>query len=114
MTKAPRLFHFTCQHSAARIGKRGLLHPNPHPLLDVALVWLTDLGTPDALGLGLTSRILNCDRIAFRYVTTQRAEPWREFVKTRSFDSEIIRSLEADATPEHWFVSLAPVKARLG
>ena len=83
------LFHYTCAHSARRIGRRGLLLPLRLVQRDAAarlgvhawlaeLVWLTTLPEPDINATGLTSRGHGCDRLEYQYrvLTPGRAQPW--------------------------------------
>lgn len=110
-----RLFHFTCDHGAAKIGRRGTLRPNPQPMLQgLPLVWLTDLDTADKDALGLTSTFTPCDRTRFRYVVTAPCVWWPDFVADGHVDQAIASHLETYRQPEHWWVSPEPVEARMG
>lgn len=109
------LYHYTCVHSANCIRAEGELHGNEHPWMPDAgpIVWLTDMEVPHREGLGLTSRLLRCDRTAHRFVVdTDRAEHWP--VAARRPELAVARcSLEeaAGVMPMHWWVVLggAPV-----
>ncbi|MGH9252915.1 MAG: hypothetical protein ACRD0W_25905 [Acidimicrobiales bacterium] len=96
------LYHYTCDHGAARIGDSGILQPH------LGLVWLTDLDVPMREALGLTSHILNCDRIVHRYRVTDTAscQRWLTYLGRRwQLDLE----LADGARPAHWWVSEQPV-----
>jgi hypothetical protein len=112
----PRLWHFTCSHSVASIELLGSLRPHPHPLLDVSLVWLTDLDQPFREALGLTSHTLMCDRTEHRFevLDTATAVWWPSYARATKVDRQTCRALEmADGVmPAHWWVSAAPVPAR--
>lgn len=103
-----RLYHYTCAHSAPGIAKDRWLRPNPHPLMPGAgpLVHLTDLDQPNRHGLGLTSRILRCDRTQFRVtVVTADAVHWPVFART--IPRSVREELEGvpGALPMHWWVA---------
>lgn len=105
------LWHYTCHHRAKLIGRRGVLRPHLHPLLDdIPVVWLTDLAVPDVDGLGLTSTTLRCDRTEVRYrVIEGHAIPWREWRMTLRVDPVTISELTFGRRSRHWFVSTGPV-----
>lgn len=105
------LWHYTCRHRAALIGRRGVLTPNAQPWFDgVELVWLTDLDVPDADALGLQSTILRCDRTEVRYrVTDGPAVPWSEWAEDAHIDRRVRSELTFGRRPRHWFVSTVPV-----
>jgi hypothetical protein len=109
------LFHYTCHHYIKIIGRHGTLMPRDQPVLGGhKLVWMTDLAIPDRNGLGLTSHLLGCDRMAFRYVVTDAScvIPWKE---ARFSFGPLAMFLEMSdgAMPEHWFVSHTSVPAKL-
>lgn len=101
-----RLYHYTCSHGAEGIRKDLCLKGNPHPLMPESygpLIWLTDLDSPDRQALGLTSRLLRCDRTTHRVtVDTELALHWPEFARTLS--RRLRDLLEQDAKPIHWYV----------
>ena len=103
------LYHYTCAHGRKAIGRRGMLRPNAHPVLaGRRLLWLTDQDNPQRDALGLTSHILSCDRLAYRYrveVTARDVVPWD--VWKQSLSHTYISALEAvpGAEPSLWFVS---------
>lgn len=104
------LWHFTCGHGYRAIGKRGILKPNPHPLLPELgpVVWLTVHPMPSRDAVGLSSRTLRCDRMAYRYrVRLQQPVHWPD-VRDRA-KPEILRDLEAYGEPETWWLAFEPV-----
>jgi hypothetical protein len=105
------LWHYTCRHRAARIGQRGTLTPNPQSALGgIPMVWLTDMDTPDTVGLGLTSTILKCDRTEVRYrVIDGLAIPWCEWADLNHIDRTARSELTFGRRHRHWFVSTGPV-----
>lgn len=112
-----KIFHFTCDHAARGIGRRGELRPMPQPFLEMRpVVWLTDMATPDRAALGLTSNLLGCDRTAFRYIAapTSTIVSWAEWKSDHQLDAGLVADLEHGRQPAAWFVSAHPVKARLG
>jgi len=106
------LYHFTCEHHAGAIRRVGVLRPSPVLAYFVPLVWMTDLGVPDRRGLGLTSTILACDRLTFRFRASDSRSvvAWNVFKRGR-LPRGVIERLEAapGALPSHWFVSEVPV-----
>lgn len=100
------LYHYTCEHGAKALGRRGMLRPNEHPLLNGArLVWLTDMMDPDRLALGLTSDSLSCDRLAFRYIVqADDAMSWEEWARVHRVGPLARHLLEADRSCDRWFV----------
>lgn len=111
---APRLWHFTCDHAHRKIGKRGELRPNPHPLIPQLgpVVWLTCDGSPDRDDVGLTGRLTNCDRMAYRYrVIAPEAVPWTDL--RHLTPPELLADLERFAEPHTWWLSRVPCQAVL-
>ena len=112
MDELPRLYHFTCDHGAEGIRESGdiQIHRAPFPRAP-AVLWLTDLDVPNRDGLGLTSRILTCDRTAHRFEVKHPhgVFHWNE-AKLKYFPREQIEALEAapGAMPMHWWVSGLP------
>lgn len=110
-----KLYHYTCDHGAAGIGLIGTVQPRtcPWALELPPVVWLTDLARPDRDGLGLTSTLLTCDRLAYRYIVTDPtvAAPWAEVADRVLGDTPGRRIAEAYGCPEHWFVADVPVRA---
>lgn len=108
------LYHYTCEHRAARIGRRGVLVPHAQPMLGGRrVVWLTDLDEPDREGLGLTSHTLDCDRTNVRYRVRDPlalgAVTWREWAEVERIERSTRSALELGRKPRHWYVSLVPV-----
>lgn len=120
----PTLWHYTCEHSAAKLGASGLLVPAlelvPFERRDRLpwwgdLVWLTDLAVPIRDALGLSSLGLVCDRIEHRYRVTD-AETCRWWIEARKvMPSEWRVPLEQapGARPRHWWVSAMWVPVEL-
>lgn len=107
------LYHYTCDHGAEHIASDGVLLPQFSPVLGRDLVWLTDLETPIADGLGLTSRLLSCDRTAHRFtVLTLNAIWWPAYA--RQCDRSARRMLDSapGAMPAHWWVSESQLPIR--
>ncbi len=115
MPERPRLWHFTCDHGHRGIGKRGLLRPNPHVLMPAlgAVVWLTSDGMPDRDDVGLTSHLISCDRLAYRYrvVDSSGAVPWGDL--RSEVPPGVLADLERYAEPDTWWLSPTPVEAVL-
>jgi len=117
----PPLWHFTCDHSCQRIGLNGLIKPAAMlaPFAETitllaGVAWFTDLEAADVRALGLTSRLITCDRTAHRYTVTNSdpCVPW--VVVRRMYPRELVDDIESNgAMPMHWFVSSVPVKATL-
>jgi hypothetical protein len=103
------LYHYTCDHGERDIRADGALRGNQHPLMPGVgpIIWLTDMEVPDAHALGLTMRILLCDRTAYRFsVRTDRARHWPTVA--RELCSPAVRrhlDLAAGARPMHWWVA---------
>ena len=77
------------------------------------VIWLTTESDPERDAVGLTSSMLECDRMQYRY----RVEPkpscvrWVD-VRDRA-PSRVVRALESFGSPETWVVSRLPLRARL-
>jgi hypothetical protein len=113
----PVLWHYTCRHSARKIGPAGILYPAGQLLgrslhWPGSLVWLTDLPTPNRDALGLTSHALDCDRTEHRYRATDTlsCRPYTDLRRALPDDAWRL-SLETapGARLRHWWVSLEPV-----
>jgi hypothetical protein len=107
------LYHYTCDHRAGQIRSSGRLVGNAHPLMPHigALIHLTDLDTPDRDALGLTSRILRCDRTKHRVtVETDAAVHWPRFART--IPRHVRENLESarGALPMHWYIATEPIR----
>lgn len=104
------LYHYCCHHSAYAIEHdRFTLRPG----LD-GFVWLTDLDVPDRRGLGLTSRILSCDRTECRFVVDEPIEVERWIDVRRALPRPLVRDLEADPRVllAHWYLTAHAQAAR--
>lgn len=118
-TVLPRLYHYTCEHSAPDILRDGFLEPHGLPGLP-PVVWLTDLDAPVVEALGLTSIMLRCDRTAWRFeVDRALVDPdmiHRWVGVRRQFPPDYVTGLEeADgAMPMHWWLSFDRVPVVTG
>lgn len=110
----PALWHFTCDHGHRGVGKRGVLQPHPHPLLQSLgpMVWLTSDARPNRVDVGLTSTVLHCDRMAFRYRATPPF-PVRWSSISTEVPALVRAALERGADPSIWWLSFEPVPAVL-
>ena len=103
----PVLWHFTCVHGHAGLGARGLLRPNPHPLMPALgpVVWLTDTPAPERDDVGLSiGTLVHCDRMAYRYrVDTTTAIEWQRVRHVVADD--VLAVLESYADPATWWVA---------
>jgi hypothetical protein len=109
------LFHYTCEHAATPIRLEGQLVPQPQVWLPDRLLWLTDLDRPWREELGLTSRIITCDRTAHRFTVDVPAAavlPWAVYARRRRISQRVREGLETGALPMHWWVSLGPLPIR--
>jgi hypothetical protein len=105
ISKQPQLYHFTCAHGFAGISTSSALKPYTHPLMRHLgpLLWLTDLEAPSAEDVGLTSTLLSCDRLAYRYrVHSRAAVPWSA-LRGRA-PRTLLAVLESYGEPSHWWV----------
>jgi len=115
-----KLYHFTCDHGRAGIGKRGtikpvaLLSPNARRSID-NWVWMTSDPNADRDALGLTSVTLPCDRMEFMYEVRRPldAVPWLESKARADMSPVEVGMLESHGRPECWYVSRRCQKARL-
>lgn len=106
---SPSFWHFTCGHGRRGIGLHGLIKPNPA----TGLSWFTDLRTPRRIELGITSHLIDCDRLRYRYrvLEPSKLQPWRDVIT----DPDMVAALTADGLtrPDHWWVATEPVLAQL-
>jgi hypothetical protein len=109
------LWHFTCEHGHAAIGERGLLVPNHEvPVLGIGhVIWFTDNPEPDRIDVGLTSTILACDRMQYRYraLSASKCIPYRAL--RYAIEPSWRSSLEQFGKPETWWISRVPIRAVL-
>lgn len=115
MTVRPPLWHFTCEHGYRGIGEQGTICCNPHLLLPRLgqLIWLTDDPEPDRYDVGLTSSMLDCDRMEYRYrvLSASKCIPWRAV--RHQCPPDILRGLESFGAPNTWWISREPLRAVL-
>jgi hypothetical protein len=107
-----RLYHYTCSCAAPLIRESRWLQPNPQVQLPdaPALIWLTDLDTPDIPALGLTSLTLKCDRTEYQVTAvTTDAAPWSTYAKRMPRKARDVIEASPGALPMHWWVSELPV-----
>lgn len=108
-----RIWHYTCDHAAAGIRRDGLIKPNAQPALDgLPVSWFTDLDRGHRFEVGLTSRIIRCDRMAHRFEVKDPngLEHWPVLARHLRVPREIRDELEDGRLPAHWWVSLNPVE----
>jgi hypothetical protein len=121
----PIFYHYTCDHGRAGIGEKGVLRPM-HQLvpgvletaesederLMFSLIWVTDLPDPDIDGLGLTKKMLSCERWKHRYRIANPLPLMRFTDMQYRFTPQAQMGLtKGDAKPDHWFVSWVPLPA---
>lgn len=105
-----RLYHYTCHHARDQIVVSMILKPNKRSY--GKLLWLTDLDRPAVHALGLTSYMLNCDRIAYKItVDTDLARPWTVWAHENKVPSLVRLALDGSdgAQPRNWWISTEPV-----
>jgi hypothetical protein len=135
----PPLFHYTCDHAAARI--TDTIHPAAHLMppevlrslppearLISQLVWMTDVAAVTGLNrhlLGLTNRLdPDCDRSRFRYRVAPGLSPahwsrvrarWLHPALNSPLYRRVVQELEAAAgvDPDRWWVWAGPVPVAL-
>lgn len=120
-----QLYHYTCSCSLEKIRDTDwLLIPNQQaPLVGLpSLVWLTDMEKPDKGALGLTSKILSCDRTEHRLAIpdTVGVLPWSQWCRANGFTRAQRDWLElanpfgsAAPQPRRWFVTPDPIRCEL-
>lgn len=122
------LWHYTCEHSAAKLGPLALLLPPIWQLDSVpeglprsafallGLVWATDLDDPEPYSprLGLTAATITCDRTEIRYAVAEAAMTRWGRVRSR-LPADLVEALETapGAEPARWWVAEGPVEAVL-
>ncbi len=120
MSARVKLYHYTCRDRYAMIRGSGLLRANqPHLRKIPPAVWLTDLETPDRLGLGLTSFMLRCDRTEHRVIVELPGEPplwhWPRWAhKHLALGDRDALELNPGVLPMHWWLYLADIPLELG
>jgi hypothetical protein len=123
------LWHYTCDHGHQGIGTEGQLLPpttldpmlilkaravmghGPAVSLFLSLVWLTDLEEPDREGLGLTMRLITCDRTRHRYRVTEPhiCKPYKGIRKLLPMTMRAELEQVPHARPDHWWIAFEPV-----
>lgn len=99
------LYHFTCVDGAHGIRRdRRILTHDQSPIGLPPLVWLTDLDVPDRAALGLTSRLLSCDRTEWRVTVDVDAVPWHRFARRLPLGVRRPLEMAPGALPMHWWV----------
>lgn len=108
---APPVWHYACAHSAEGIRADGLIKPNPQPLLgNHALSWFTDLGREHRYAVGLTSTVITCDRMEYRFeVDLANLLWWPRAARQVDAERSVRDALEAGRLPAHWWVAFDPV-----
>lgn len=109
MTLPDSLWHYTCQHGRDRIGYSGTLIPASY-----GVIWLTDMEQPDRDALGLTARMLQCDRTQYRYRVIDR-ENVMHYPRARGRLVPIVVCEQIEsahgALPMHWYICATPLRA---
>lgn len=113
----PALWHYTCEHGDAGISREargpgaGLVRPGGD-----GFVWAADLDVPVRDALGLTSHLLDCDRMAHRWRIDDLSVaayflPWVE----ARWSVDPVRRDAIEGAPgallRHWWVARVPVWA---
>ena len=117
-------YHYTCDHGHTLIGEYGALRTIGQRMPEVyqelgmsedqrlmySLIWATDLAEPDIEGLGLTKRVLSCERWTHRYRITNPLPlmPYSDmsYRFTLGFQADLVKP---PAQPDHWWVSWRPL-----
>jgi len=116
-----RLYHFTCSHGAAGIAASGVVKPlvawaaldalgYDTGLADAPAVWwATPLATPRREDVGLTSKMLTCDRMEHCFVLDEPpdAMPWLLFAAMHHAHPAWLRSLSGRV--DQWWVGTSAV-----
>lgn len=103
------LWHFTCDHGVHGIGRRGVIRRGAY-----GVVWLTDDPKASRDDLGLTSTMLPCDRMEFRYsVRDHDAVRWLDSDVRAALPEKMRLDLEVGRRPSCWWVSREPVMGTL-
>lgn len=113
----PQLYHFTCDKGARLIGRYNclIIPQGAHPVCGWSLAWFTTETAPDREATGLTSALVTCDRMAFRYTITDPSPcvPWTGSRWQEETPAAFRRVMEKHGDAEHWWVSDRPVRAAL-
>lgn len=89
--------------------------PMAQVVFDGRLVWATSDPVPTRESLGLSSELLSCDRMSYRYRVTDTAGfvQWDVWKRDRVHPL-VSAQLEHGCVPESWWVSEGPVPVVLG
>lgn len=101
-----RLYHFTCSHRAEEIDRNGgIIVPHYHPYLGFAVVWMTFDPNASRDALGLSSTMLDCDRMNVRYTIENPATAvaWNT-VRSRFKYAHLLEATPG-TRPAVWYVS---------
>lgn len=116
MARRPKYVHWSCFHGEAGIRHLRRVIPNKAA---GGVSWWTDLhgkGQTIRQQLGLTSNILECDRMAIRFWADPRDErlliPWVLYKPqvSEAWAWELENS--PGAAPEHWWVATEPIRVK--
>lgn len=113
LSKPAPLYHFTCSDHGYPGIMGDTIRPTLHPLMPHLgpLLWLTDLANPptaDSIGFG--SGLLDCDRLAHRFLVSLRPGVAKAWTTLRSrVDDDVVKILDSYGQPEHWFVVRRPL-----
>ena len=121
------LYHYSCHHGASAIGERGIVLPSgmhapeavermPEELKWLTnYAWFTDLSQPLPGQLGLTRMLIDCDRLAHRFVVKpdemEKCIWWPDEMKRLNLRAARRISLAPGAMPAHWWVATGPIRA---
>lgn len=118
-----KLYHWTClDHGAEPIMQTGMVIPNAHPLLGFKFSWWSHIPWASRESLGLSSRMLTCDRMGQQFVADVedgQVTRWQTFRAgvLREYPDRIggVRQLEAatGTRPDWWWVAPDPVRVAL-
>lgn len=105
------LYHFTCEHSYRSILAEQVVRPSGVKTLAGRFAWFTDLPACEPDILGLTSRILTCNRMEHRFtVDPEHIRPWMS--ERLDLPWHLVQMLEdvPGVMPRHWYVATEPVR----
>lgn len=116
----PALYHFTCaDHGFRGLGSQGVVRPNWHPLIGVALAWFTDDAHPTRDAVGLTAEIFTtCDRMKYRYRVVDdeahlKLRPWLGSIEQAHTNPHVQSDLHRFSDPARWWIATKAVLVRL-
>lgn len=112
--EARTLYHYTCDHGRAALGDRGTVLPGAARVEGGGpFAWFTDLAHPNRGALGLTSHLLECDRLAHRYRFIDSPEVLAHWLDMRRIlPGPFVLGLEQGPAvrPRHWWVAVGAVE----